>query len=194
MVAAAVILPASVFTTDFQEANPWLAQINDSKKVPPLQRTKLAQLIQTHCQVSIAECSVEEIDRYNILHASLYCMRKALAGWGSPTRVALVDGNQDPYKVQFTKTVNDVQTNQQNFKQVLTVIGGDSKSIAIAAASIVAKVYRDNLMVAFDQQYPGYNLAEHKGYPTPAHKQLIKKIGISAIHRTSFAPVKELLV
>ena len=122
---------------------------------------------------ALGEASVAEIDRLNILHASLLAMRRAVAALPITPGVAWVDGNRPP----------DLA------RPVRTVIGGDGLIPAISAASIVAKVARDAQMAALDALYPGYGLAQHKGYPTPAHRRALEENGATPIHRRSFAPV-----
>jgi ribonuclease HII len=148
--------------------------LNDSKVVTELRRVVLADLIREHViAVSLGWADSEEIDSINILCASRLAMHRAIAGLGlSPCRV-LVDGYPLPGCA---------------FPQ-LNIIDGDAKSASIAAASIIAKVARDSLMVELDAQYPGYGFAQHKGYCTAEHVAAIAKLGPSPIHRRSFAPV-----
>jgi ribonuclease HII len=148
--------------------------LNDSKVVTELRRASLAELIRGHVlAVSLGWADHLEIDSINILCASRMAMHRAIAGLGlAPCRV-LVDGYPLP---------------DCAFPQ-LNIIDGDAKSACIAAASIVAKVARDQVMVEFDAQYPGYGFAQHKGYSTPEHIAAIAKLGPSPIHRRSFAPV-----
>jgi ribonuclease HII len=127
---------------------------------------------------SIARASVAEIDDINILQASLLAMWRAVEGLHVQPEHVLVDGNKLPrwpYKAE-------------------AVVQGDNRVPAIAAASIIAKVTRDREMVAFDAQYPGYGLAQHKGYPTKLHMAALQQLGVTPIHRRSFGPVRELLV
>lgn len=167
--AAAVILPPH-----FENLIPGLT---DSKKLSAVQRKKIAENIHIHAQVSLGFATVEEIDQINILQASLLAMHRALLGLKltSPAHV-LVDGNQK------IKQWTGVQT---------TVVQGDNRAEPIGAASIVAKVYRDDLMTKLGELYPGYGLEDHKGYATPIHKEAIAKLGPCPTHRRSFAGVKE---
>ena len=122
----------------------------------------------------VAEASVEEIDRLNILWASMLAMKRAVAGLSLQPDSALVDGNRVPSlscPAQY-------------------VIGGDDKITAIAAASIIAKVARDRAMEALDDQYPEYGFARHKGYPTRHHLAVLRRLGPTPIHRMSFAPFR----
>jgi len=166
VVAAAVILPESVD----------LPLLNDSKALKPAQREKLDLLIrETAVCWATGLASPEEIDTINILHASLLAMRRALENLSpSPQRV-LVDGKW---------------ACNSRFPE-LTLIKGDSRSGSIAAASIVAKVARDRMMVDLDNDYPGYNLAGNKGYPSPDHLEALARLGPTPIHRTSFHSVAE---
>ena len=123
----------------------------------------------------VAEASVEEIDRLNILWASMLAMKRAVAGLSLQPDSALVDGNRVPSlscPAQY-------------------VIGGDDKITAIAAASIIAKVARDQAMEALDDQYPEYGFARHKGYPTRHHLAVLRRLGPTPIHRMSFAPCRQ---
>jgi len=168
VVAAAVILDPS---------RP-IDGLADSKALTEKRREALFDIIREHAAAwCIAEASVEEIDQLNILQASLLAMRRAVTGLEiRPTR-ALVDGNRDPGL--------DCETR--------LVIGGDAIEPAIGAASILAKVARDRAMIELDQAHPGYGLAGHKGYPTPAHLAALERLGASPLHRRSFAPVKRVL-
>lgn len=122
------------------------------------------------------EHSAEEIDKMNILQASLSCMSQAAQKLLLKNSIVLIDGNQ----------------NFKNFTaDSLPVVKGDSKSLAIALASIIAKEFRDEKMLRFDEQYPGYGLAKHAGYPTAFHKEAVRSLGITPIHRKSFKGVKE---
>lgn len=120
-----------------------------------------------------------EIDEMNILQASLSCMQNASEKMICRDSIVLVDGNQ-----KF-----------KNFKYPLeTIVKGDSKSLAIALASIIAKEFRDNKMIELDKIYPGYGLAKHAGYPTKAHKEAVIQLGVTSIHRKSFKGVKEFII
>lgn len=147
--------------------------LRDSKQLGPARRERLFDLIhaQARC-VAIATADVEEIDRLNILRASLLAMRRAVDALAlSPAR-ALVDGNQCP-GLRCASTL---------------VVGGDALHPEIMAASILAKVARDRALCALDAQYPGYGLARHKGYGTPDHLAALHRLGPSPVHRMSFAP------
>jgi ribonuclease HII len=168
VVAAAVILDPSAP----------IEGLNDSKKLTEKRRNHLFTLIKERAMsYCIARASVAEIDSINILQASLLAMRRAVEGLSVEPEHVLVDGNKIP-KWRYTAEA---------------VVKGDSRVAAISAASILAKVTRDAEMVAFDKMYPGYGFAGHKGYPTKVHMQALATLGVSDIHRRSFAPVKQQL-
>ena len=149
--------------------------LNDSKKLTEARRELLYEEI---CEKALAWCiaraEVDEIDRLNILHATMLAMQRAVEGLSITPRLALIDGNRCPQlKVPSAP-----------------VIKGDSKVPAIAAASILAKVSRDREMSAFELIYPGYGIGGHKGYPTPVHLEALARLGPTPIHRRSFAPVR----
>lgn len=168
VVAAAVIL---------DERHP-IKGLADSKKLTALRRERLFDEIRAKALCcSIAEASVEEIDRLNILQATLVAMRRAVAGLRLKPNKVLVDGNRLP-----TLEV-----------RAEAIVGGDALVPAISAASILAKVHRDRWCLTLDQQYPQYGFAQHKGYGTAAHLAALRAHGPCAQHRTSFRPVAELL-
>lgn len=152
--------------------------LNDSKKLTEKRRDALFEVIRERAlSFCIARASVEEIDQLNILQASLLAMKRAVEGLPIQPELVLVDGNRLP---------------RWHYRSE-AVVKGDSRVEAIAAASILAKVTRDREMQALDAQYPGYGLAGHKGYPTAAHLEALKRLGVTAIHRRSYAPVQALL-
>lgn len=159
--AAAVVLP--------QECQ--LEGLNDSKKLSERQREALFALIcEQAIGYGIGSASVQEIDAYNILQATFLAMRRAYERLNLSVDLALVDGNRNP----------------QLGCETLTVVKGDGRSASIAAASVLAKVARDRYMLQLDEQYPEYQFARHKGYPTKLHYQLLKENGVSECHRRSF--------
>jgi len=160
VVAAAVILPPDAD----------LPGLNDSKKLSASQRDVLMPIIKA-LAVGVGRCSPTEIDQLNILHASLEAMRRAVADLTLSPDILLVDGN---------RAIRNPPCAQQ------TVIKGDAKSLSIAAASIVAKVTRDRLMVELDSDFPVYGWARHKGYPTKVHYEALAAHGLSPHHRRSF--------
>lgn len=149
--------------------------LNDSKALSPKQRELLLNAIEKNALIGIGISEPEEIDRLNILHASLAAMRRAVLALPRLPDMALIDGNKLP---------PDMPCKAQ------TIVKGDSRSLSIAAASIVAKVTRDRLMIEVEARYPGYGLAGHKGYPTKAHIEAVQRLGPSPIHRFSFKPVR----
>ncbi|WP_029133045.1 ribonuclease HII [Sedimenticola selenatireducens] len=150
----------------------------DSKKLSEKRREQLAHEIRDKALCwALGRAEVEEIDRLNILHASLLAMKRAVEALTTRPGHALIDGNRCP----------DLPCSAE------AVVGGDGSEPAISAASILAKVSRDREMVLLDQQYPGYGLAKHKGYPTKLHVVALQELGVSPIHRRSFGPVKRLL-
>jgi ribonuclease HII len=168
VVAAAVILDAS---------KP-IAGLADSKKLTERKREQLSKIIQENAlSWAIAEASVAEIDSLNILHATLLAMQRAVAGLHRQPDTVLVDGNRLP---QLTMPAQ-------------AIVKGDSKVQAISAASILAKVYRDNLMVDYHHQYPDFSFHIHKSYGTKQHLAEIQQFGFLDIHRKSFNPVKMLI-
>lgn len=124
---------------------------------------------------AVGQASVEEIDTINILQASLLAMRRAVSQLSKKPAYVLVDGNQDP-KLPYQTTL---------------IVRGDETEAAISAASIIAKVTRDRLMYHLNQEYPGYGLAQHKGYATKQHLKALMSLGASLCHRRSFRPVLE---
>ena len=150
----------------------------DSKKLSEKRREQLAHEIRDKALCwALGRAEVEEIDRLNILHASLLAMKRAVEALTTRPGHALIDGNRCP----------DLPCSAE------AIVGGDGSEPAISAASILAKVSRDREMVLLDQQYPGYGLAKHKGYPTKLHVAALQELGVSPIHRRSFGPVKRLL-
>ncbi len=172
VVAAAVILRRDEMPPGL------LAQINDSKKLTPQRRASLFDKIHACAHVSIASCGVAEIDTLNILQASLRAMQKAFDGLAVRPGVALVDGNKAP-KLDCT---------------VKTIIGGDGLSLSIAAASIVAKHYRDRLMTEIANDFPHYGWERNAGYGTAHHLKALEIYGVTIHHRRSFSPVSNRLV
>jgi ribonuclease HII len=152
--------------------------LRDSKQLTAARRLELAVLIRANALAfAVAKASVAEIDRLNILQASLLAMRRAIEALRPAADLVLVDGRQLPHI--------DVAAR--------AIIGGDAIEPAISAASILAKTHRDALMVALDERYPGYGFARHFGYPTPQHLATLTELGPCAVHRRSFAPVRVLL-
>lgn len=168
VVTAAVILPAEYD----------LPFLTDSKKLTEKRRTNLDLLIKEQALAwCIAEANVDEIDELNILHATMLAMQRAVAGLSLTPERVLVDGNRAP---DFGIRAD-------------AIIGGDGLEPCISAASVIAKVARDNLMKDYAEQYPYYGFEHNSGYPTKQHREALIKHGVTPIHRRSFAPVKKLL-
>ena len=169
VVAAAVIL---------DPARP-IAGLNDSKKLSAKRRAALAiEIREKSLAWAVAEASVEEIDRINILQASMLAMQRAVEALGIAPSHALIDGNRCP-KLRCTADA---------------IIGGDGKVASIAAASILAKTVRDAGMLEMHALYPQYGFDRHMGYPTAVHLQALREHGVTPIHRRSYAPVAQLLL
>lgn len=159
--AAAVILP-----DDLGDLG-----INDSKKLSEKKRDALFDVIKEKALAySIASADEKEIDEINILNATFLAMKRAVGGLSIKPDIALIDGNR--------KANTGIEE--------MTLVKGDAKSISIAAASILAKVSRDRYLLELDEKYPEYQFRKHKGYPTVLHYEMIKKHGISPVHRLSF--------
>jgi ribonuclease HII len=173
VVAAAVIFPESWIRDGLPEA---LRRVNDSKQLSETAREELFAEITARSEIhfTIAEADAGRIDRINILQATHWAMNEALRGLATTPQHVLVDGLK-------VKSLIHPQT---------PLVKGDSRSYSIAAASILAKVTRDRLMVRYDAEFPGYGFAVHKGYPTPAHLDALRRLGPTPIHRRSFAPLK----
>jgi ribonuclease HII len=151
----------------------------DSKKLSEATRDRLAPLIRLQALAFHVEVVARsEIDRYNILQATLRGMARALKALAPSPELALIDGNRLPRRLPCAGRA---------------IVQGDALEPAISAASILAKVERDRLMVAMEARHPGYGFAQHKGYPTPEHLAALKLLGPCVEHRRSFAPVRELL-
>ena len=168
VVAAAVIL----------DPNNIPVGLNDSKKLTEARRTQLFDIILHNTTVSVASVSATSIDTMNIRAASLRAMRLAVSSLEVEPDYVLVDGNALPEPLPCPAEA---------------LIKGDGRSLTIAAASIIAKVTRDRMMVAHHATWPEYGFAGHKGYPTTAHREAVARLGPCPIHRRSFAPVREAL-
>jgi ribonuclease HII len=153
-----------------------IAGLGDSKALSEAAREALFPHIQsTALAFAIVLVHADEIDRLNILQATLEGMRRAVAGLGTPPTHVLVDGNRVPPGLPVPAEA---------------VVKGDARVAAISAASILAKVARDRWMLALDAEHPGYGFAAHKGYPTPDHLEALRRLGPCPAHRRSFAPVR----
>lgn len=162
VVAAAVLLPP----------RRRIRGVRDSKLLTRAERERLAVRIESYAiSTAYGVCTVEEIDELNIFRASLEAMRRALAGLDPSPDFALIDGNHPIHPLPFAQQA---------------VVDGDALCHAIAAASVLAKVRRDEMMRTLNEQYPGYGLAQHKGYATRGHRAAIETLGLAPCHRRSF--------
>ena len=172
--------------------------LNDSKKLSEKKRNALAEEIkQKALFFAITRANLEEILRLNILWAAMLAMQRAVQSVilqsleknDHSQFLVQIDGNKQPDFSDFVKS----QQNQNLQLQTQTIVKGDALFANIAAASILAKTARDAEMCELDKQFPQYQFAKHKGYPTPKHLELVKTFGVSPIHRIGFAPIKNLL-
>ena len=177
-----VVAGAVVFFN--HDIHPFLLQnLNDSKKISATKREALFEVLQSEAKLknlawAVGQASAREIDDLNILQATFEAMRRAVKALPCLPDVALIDGNRNP----------------QNFPcPSYTLIKGDAKSYSVAAASIVAKVYRDNLMKNMALQYPGYGFEKNAGYGTKEHVAALKTLGVTSEHRKSYKPIAEIL-
>ena len=168
VMAAAVILDAKIIPKG----------LNDSKKLTREQRKELDELIRKDAAVSVGEASVAEIDELNILQASLLAMRRAVEGLSTPPDHALVDGKFIPPGLAC---------------KAEALVKGDARSLSVAAASIAAKVRRDEFMAELARIHPGYGWERNAGYPTRAHLDALRSLGVTQHHRRTFAPVHNIL-
>lgn len=167
--AGPVVAAAVILNPDKIPAN-----IDDSKALDEDSRAFLYNRIRKVAIVGVGIADVDRIDRENILGATLWAMAQAVSQLGETPKLVLVDGDKTP-RIPMS---------------VRAIVKGDSKCLSIAAASIVAKVTRDRLMMEFARDYPGYGFERHKGYGTPEHQAAIAKLGVTALHRRSFRPVQ----
>ncbi|MBX3490524.1 ribonuclease HII [Parvibaculum sp.] len=167
VVAAAVILDAACIPPG----------LNDSKKLDAARRESLFAALEASAVIGIGEASVAEIDRLNILQATMLAMRRAVAALAVPPAFALIDGNRLPALPCPARAI----------------VKGDALSLSVAAASIAAKTVRDRTMCELAEIHPGYGFERHKGYGTAAHAQALLRLGPSPAHRTSFAPIRKML-
>ena len=152
--------------------------LNDSKQLTPKRRAAALEQLLEHADVSVAHATVEEIDEHNILRASHIAMIRALEGLKTPPDFALIDGNLIPKGLNLPSRA---------------VVKGDALSLSIAAASIAAKIRRDKVMWDLAQQFPGYGWETNAGYPTKAHQEALRNLGVTPHHRRSFKPVHNIL-
>ena len=174
--AAAVILDPNLI--DNEQHHEWLSLLNDSKQLTDKQRMYLRPMIEQNAQAwAVVEVTAEEIDQINILNASIMGMQRALAKLSVPPQHIIVDGNKwKPY----------IPEGQVMEIPARTVVKGDGKYLSIAAASVLAKTYRDEYMLRLHEQYPQYHWDTNMGYPTKAHYEAIQQYGITPYHRKTF--------
>ncbi|PIU01610.1 ribonuclease HII [bacterium (Candidatus Torokbacteria) CG09_land_8_20_14_0_10_42_11] len=179
VVAAAVYLPEELSFQDSFLYN----QITDSKKLSASQREKIFSFLRAKAFAALGAACPLYIDKFNILEATFFAMRQSIFNLqkilSAPIDKVLVDGNQK---------IPGLSISQE------AIVKGDFREKNIAAASIIAKVTRDRLMVVLDQKYPQYCFAEHKGYGTMKHREMLSQFGICAIHRKSFKPIKQFII
>ncbi len=152
--------------------------LNDSKAMTARRRAILFDAIMSCAEVSIAHATVEEIDRFNILRASHLAMERAISGLPIPPDHVLIDGNMTPRGLTLSSE---------------TIVKGDARSLSISAASIIAKITRDRIMVDLAQQFPGYGWETNAGYPSKSHRLALRNLGVTPHHRRSFKPVHNIL-
>lgn len=152
--------------------------LNDSKKLTAKRRDALFDAINTVAQVGVGIATVQEIDEVNILQATFLAMRRAVEALPNPPAYALIDGNKIPPRLSC-----DAEA----------IVKGDGRSVSIAAASIVAKVTRDRIMVTLAQQFPGYGWERNAGYGVKAHQEGLNRLGVTPHHRVSFKPIHKML-
>lgn len=169
VVASAVILPRKDLPIP----------LDDSKALSPKARERMLNVLRSTAIIGVGIAEPEEIDRLNVLHASLTAMKRALSDLGVIPDAALIDGNKVPPDMPCPAEA---------------IVKGDSKSFSIAAASIVAKVTRDRLMLRAHSVYPQYGFDHHMGYPTKAHKAALEEHGPCPLHRLSYRPCREVYV
>lgn len=170
------VVAAAVILTESQAQSLWDAGLRDSKRLSPAQRLKLDRHIRSETtQWRLGLASPSEIDRFNILQAALLAMKRAVLKFDPLPSECWIDGN---------KTIPRLDLPQK------TIVGGDNTCPAIAAASVLAKVWRDQLMDRLALTYPGYGIEQHKGYGTAQHRSALKTLGDSPLHRRSFRGVE----
>lgn len=176
---AGPVIAAAVILDDSQP----IVGLADSKTLSPDRRHELAQLIRARAlAIGIGSADSEEIDRINILQATLQAMRRAVMALGTSAGWVQVDGNRLPPVLDLAGVTG-----------AEAIVRGDATVATISAASIIAKTWRDQLMNQMDTRFPGYGFAVHKGYPTRQHLAALDRLGVSAVHRRSYAPVRSRL-
>ncbi len=168
VVAAAVCLDATCIPEG----------LNDSKRLTAAARSEIAACLWRTAEVAVGIADVEEIDSLNILHASMLAMERAVVGLRRAADHVLVDGNRVPSALSG---------------RAACIVGGDALCLSISAASVIAKVWRDRLMVDLAQHHPGYGWERNVGYPTKEHQEALRNLGVTPHHRRSFRPVHNIL-
>ncbi len=172
VIAAAVVLNRETLPPELADG------LDDSKRLSPARRSVFFAALQGEARIGIGGASVAEIDRLNILQATFLAMARAFGGLGGRPDSALVDGNRLPALPIPAQAV----------------VGGDGRSLSIAAASIVAKVTRDRIMAGLARRHPGYGWEHNAGYGTKAHRDALARLGVTPHHRRGFAPVARILM
>jgi ribonuclease HII len=172
VVAAAVVIPQTKSGSNTRAG--WIGRLRDSKLLSAVQREELAVIIRQRTEWAIGTVSVQVVDQINIAHATRLAMRRALEALPVTPDAIIVDG-RDRIETAIRQEAH---------------VDADAHCVSVAAASIIAKVYRDALMCDYDARVPGYGCAEHKGYGTPEHFAALRRIGYSNVHRLSFQPVR----
>lgn len=175
---AGPVLACALIFNNSDDQNLLLSELDDSKKLSKIKRERLAQQLPSFAKIGIGCASVEEIDAFNILRATLVAMGRAIDNLPERPDYILVDGNHLP---------------KTNFEEQ-SVIRGDSRSYSIAAASIIAKVKRDKLMSELSLEFPGYGWETNAGYGTKMHQKALLRQGITKHHRKSFSPIRNMLI
>ncbi len=175
VVAAAVVLPRRP-SGDVSGAR-WISRLRDSKQLNPTVREELALVIEAQCDTGIGVVSAQVIDQVNIRQATRLAMCRAVAALSERPTALIVDGDERIDGIAWQRAI----------------VNADSRCASVAAASIVAKVWRDRLMTELDQRFPGYGLSRHKGYGTAQHLFELRRLGYSTIHRLTFQPVRNAL-
>ncbi len=179
--AGPVVAGAVILDRENKAVRDILGILNDSKQVARAARESLYSVITATCEWAVGIASAEEIDRYNILRASLMAMERAITGLGTKMTTVLVDGIHAPSHLPaYIRCVHCIPE-------------GDAKSYSIAGASIIAKVTRDRMMCELAELHPGYGFERHFGYGTKTHQKALRELGPTAFHRRSFSPVKMLV-
>ncbi len=183
VVAAAISFAKAAVKTQDQKLKTILKEAKDSKKLTAKKREKLFKLLTKHPTIKwgIGKASVREIDKFNIKNAAELAMWRAFKKIKPAPNFLLIDGNH----------IKNPELKKINHK---LIVKGDEKIFSCAAASIIAKVWRDKIMEEYHKKYPQYRFDKHKGYPTKLHKKLLKKYGPCLIHRRSFHPVRKCII